>query len=374
MKSKKSVRVLIASVVKQRPATLSAFLRTLRWQRLAPHIDTRFLFIDDCDNAESSQMLREAGKVWDATPKPEGAEYSNAGSITHRWTVPTFNWLGAEKDRILRYAEEERFDAVLLADSDLLLAPDTLNSLLSSERDLVSAVFYTSWAPAALPLPQVWVKHPYEFSGGLVGQRYEADEFLKLLSERQLMRVGGLGACTLIRSAILPRISFLPVEGLPTHGMWQGEDRHFCVRATQQQVELWADAWPDVFHVYREADEEHIDGMLSLLEREHAPAHDDLVSFTISSLEPPHPSLVALKSHVRGRLGSLPTLPEIAETIAEMRPGEERILKTSFPNWYKVKEYQGREIAMHIKLLSRRPYGLHPTEADVRSTIEAFLA
>lgn len=369
-----SQRILAASVVNQDPAVFKAFADSLQWQ--TGRFDVDYLFLLDrsmpgeqldgieeivCDIPTASWLLADA--------KDDEAKYA-VSNETHHWTKPTFYWLAREKQKLIEYAKDKRYDALWLVDSDLICSPDTLSSLWNTEKDVVSGVFYTKWEKHSPALPQVWMQHPYEFQG----RGIEAHEFLGSLADRQVVRVAGLGACTLIRAAVLDRVGFWPlVAGLPGHGMWQGEDRHFCITAERNHVELWADAWPDIWHCYRPDQRSQIGNIkydLSAENRGQWGSHPteataeagDLVSFTLEPLE--EPQIAGHKEHVRGRLGAIKMLPLIEKAVRSMRAGDEQILRVSFPLWYPVAPYRGRSKLVRVKLLHCKPYSTHPTESD----------
>jgi hypothetical protein len=350
------IRILAGSVCKQDYEVLKAHVATMEWQTGKYRVD--LCFVDDNDDEACTALLKEKAKYYlKANPKPQGAEYA-VTSETHHWSRPMFSWLAEEKQRILDIAEEERYDAVLLVDSDLLLSPDTLDSLWNAKKPVVSGVFWTKWTKDAPPLPQVWLAHPYE----LQGMGVEAHEFLGAISERQLQRVAGLGACTLIRADVLGRVGYWPlVDGLPEWGMWQGEDRHFCVKAQRNHVDLWADSWPDIWHCYRPEDRKDIEWQLAALRPtiRMAPLVGDLVSFTLEPLE--EPNLAGYTEHVRGRLGAIRMLPQIEEALQTMRAGEEMMLRVAFPRWYPVAQYRGQARLVRLKLLHCKPFAPHPS-------------
>lgn len=346
------MRVLIASVVRQEPDVLAAHLRCLKGQRLRGRVYPDLLYLVDADGehvTETREMLADAGaEVWMTGPRPEGAAYA-VSSQTHHWAEPTFHFLGREKDRILDHARERCYDAVLLVDSDLLLGAETLQSLLDADKPVCSAVFWTAWQPGEQPLPQVWQRHPYGFDGG----GWSAPGFLAALGGCGLVRVRGLGACTLIRREALVRgVSFAPVEGLPSGGMWQGEDRHFCVRAERLHVELWADAWPRVWHCYRPEDRTEIPARAEelLAMPEGAPLPGDLVSLRLESLDVPR--LHAHGEFLRGRLGTLPTPREVERAVADLTPGRAAFVPLRFPADWPVRA--GEETTLRVTLLGVR--------------------
>lgn len=361
------MRILVASVTNNPPELLAPHLLHLREQEVPDEIELSSFYITDNVPYESAELLDEAGvRMKEAEPKPDDATYA-VSAETHHWSKPTFYWLARQKQFLIDVAKNERFDAIWLVDSDLVVGSDTLASLLSCNRSVVSAVFWTHWTPDAPPLPQVWMEHPYE----LQGRGYEAHEFIRSLRERELIQVGGLGACTLIRSDVFGKVGFWPlIDGLPDWGMWQGEDRHFCVRAERNHIALWADAWPDIFHIYRPSDLDRLPSFQRPTSR--PPKVGDLVSFTIEPVE--EPARAGYKEHVRGRLGALRILPNIERALQEMKPGDERFIKARFPSWWKVPEYRGKTKALHLRLIAVKDGApLPPTLADFESSTDFLL-
>lgn len=388
-------KILVGAVTRAAPNILEAHLRSIRWQRAEAELELYYIADPELPQ-ESHDLLREFDtRLLLASEKPEEALYE-IDDTTHHWNQLTFGWLAKEKQRLLDLAAAEDFDAVWLVDSDLLCDPGTLDSLLACQKEVVSGVFYTKWQPEAPPLPQCWLQHPY----GLNGLGLEAHEYLDLLANRGLVRVAGLGACTLIRSSVLPRVAYWPlVEGLPSGGMWQGEDRHFCVRAERQHIGLYADAWPDIFHVYRPQDEALIPETMERLQQQEVlgnkiysvpegkkidpeslkpgglipdygeghvrlihdgkPRVGDLVSFTLEACE--EPQLVGRIEHVRGRLGQIRLAPDLERVLLEMTPGDERFERINFPLWYPLAAYRGSSRILRIRLLAAKPYSLPPS-------------
>lgn len=343
-------RILVASCVRQDPEVLRAHLQTLAWQRLPQGVSVSYAFVDDNSEAESSTVLRsfEGATIFAPTARPEGASYEVSES-GHSWSVPTFYHLATQKQRLLDLTLAEHFDATFVVDSDLLLAPDTLASLIATEKEVVSGVFWTSWSGGDAPLPQVWTTHPYGFDGA----GWTTHTFLSALRRRELVRVHGLGAATLIRASAIRRgASFSLVDGLPSWGMWQGEDRHFCVNAERRHIELYADAWPQIFHIYRPSDRAHIPDVLSQLEpgSDAPPQEGAWVSLKIEPCE--EPNLALHREHIRGRLGSLPLLPDIEDAVREMRISDSRFVRAYFPAETPIEEYRGKAKLLKVTLVS----------------------
>ena len=364
------MRILLASVTNASPEILERHLDSVSRLRLPKGCSLDFAYVmDPALHEDSRRLLDDVSErfnllVAEGDPKPEGAEYE-VNESTHHWTKPTFGWLGAQKEHLLEMAKEDLYDAIFFVDSDLVLDGGTLSSLITSKRDIVSAVFWTKWTPESPPLPQVWMTHPYEFQGKGV----EAHEFLRSLTQRELIRVGGLGACTLMHREVFDKISWLPIEGLPEGGMWQGEDRHFCVRAARNHVMLWADSWPDILHLYREEDlEKQLPYSEPPLQDEERPYFGDFVSLILEPTE--EKDFAGRQRHLRGRLGALRLLPSIEDAILEMRPGDDRLVRVRFPMWWDMprgfmgvplESYAGETKSVLVRLLDAKPFGLAPT-------------
>ena len=370
------IRIMAGAVVNQDPAVFRAYLTALRWQVGKFQVDLKFILdasMEDARFHELKAIAKEFGATVDESgPKPEAAKYS-IDSTTHGWTVPTFYWLAEEKQRLIDHAKANGYDGCLLVDSDLLCSPDTLSSLWHTQKEVVSGVFWTKWTPESPPLPQVWLSHPYE----LQGRGMEAHEFLGALAYRKLVQVNGLGACTLIRASAYDKVGYWPlIEGLPTYGMWQGEDRHFCIRAARNQVSLWADAYPDIWHCYRPEDRAQIpEVMRGMRDRgtHFDPAPDDwgtgyyhgvgdLVSFTVEPLE--ERQLPGYIHHERGRLGAIRMLPQIERELQDMRAGDERIISLRYPRWWEIPDYRGQTKLVRLKLLHCKPFTEHPSLSE----------
>ncbi len=358
------MKILGGAVVRQDPRILAAHLKTMKWQELRDGHTLDLAYVVDLDidspgYREALDLLTDDPDIrpimTDVMERPAGAEYE-AGEDTHRWQIATFQHLARLKQTFLDYAVEHGYDAVFMVDTDLLLDRHTLQSLIDTGMPVVSGVFWTSWASDSPPLPQVWQRHPYEL--GTV--KLPEHKFLSNISKRQLQQVGGLGACTLIDVKLLDKLRYWPfLEGLPTEGMWQGEDRHFCIRANRAHIQLWADPWPDIYHVYRPSYVEHIPNVMGYLEFADLPSADigDLVSFTLEELDTP--ALAGLRMHVRGRLGQLELLPEIETDLQSLAPGQECLTRVSFPLHYPVEDLRGQTRLMRIKLLAVKRYLPH---------------
>jgi hypothetical protein len=269
-------------------------------------------------------------------------DFDDKNPQTHLWQQTAFERVAQNKQRLFDKAVKEKYDYVWICDTDLLLDRTTLWSMYHANQSIVAAVYWTRWqANSEVPCgPQVWLRHPYD----LAGRGMDAPAFRSLLVDRQFVRVWGLGACMLVKAEVLTKARYWPllpelVEAAkqPGMGMLAGEDRTFCVMAERNHIEMYADAWPDIFHVYRPDDEQDINGILeefTAADRYHAlyPAYGDAVSLQVVPLEDPHfgPAIV------RGRVGQLKLLPELEAAVLSMQRGDRRLLRLAFPIHYEL--------------------------------------
>ena len=263
-KVKPKEKVLIASPVRQTAAVLREFLESLAFLERTT-METDYLFIDDNEEEASSNILRDfisqhEGTIFDSnnddgTTQEKGIYTRDEGG--HYWRDEQIWRVAGLKNRILQYAKDQKYDAVFLIDSDLVLHPRTLEQLVSAQKDIVSNIFWTRWQPGTREMPQVWLQDEYALyrKGGkseagkeILDENTQTDAFLNQLRVPGCYEVGGLGACTLIRKTALEAgVSF---DQIPNVSFW-GEDRHFCIRAQALGFRLYVDTHLPAYHIYR---------------------------------------------------------------------------------------------------------------------------
>ncbi|MFZ4650239.1 MAG: glycosyltransferase family 2 protein [Rubrivivax sp.] len=268
-------RILIASPVRQKPAILAQFLASIKRLR-STGLDLACAFIDDNVDPESSRLLAEfdfPGEcvVTRVDSSDKGSEYRQ-DEVTHHWKEDLIWKVAGFKDLLIELALDTGMDYLFLADSDLVLSPYTLEHLVGCDKEVVSEVFWTSWQPGQLQLPQVWARGEYELARRRREEQLtEAEvhvrtlEFIRHAYQPGLRQVGGLGACTLIsRSALAKGARFAEIDNLT----YWGEDRHFCVRARSLGIELWADTTHPPLHLYRESELARVNDYIRWAERD----------------------------------------------------------------------------------------------------------
>ncbi|MFJ7663248.1 glycosyltransferase [Lysinibacillus sp. NPDC097162] len=252
--------ILIASPVRQKPYILAYFLTSLQSLN-QDELVVDFLFIDDNDDKQSTELLTSFQSKNERVKIIKNDQQNDIymkDDKTHYWTDSLIEKVAKMKDSIIDHAIEFNYDGLFLIDSDLMLYPNTLQNLWDEQKDIISNVFWTEWQKDIEALPQVWMMDEYTLYEIKNGEKLEPIEianrtaaFIKQLKVPGVYEVGGLGACTLIsRKALLKGVRFKQLKNL---SFW-GEDRHFCIRATALDLQLFVDTRFPAFHIYRDSD------------------------------------------------------------------------------------------------------------------------
>lgn len=250
-------RLLIGSPIRQDFNILMNFISFLKGiEKRGVSID--YFFIDDNDDTNSSTMLKNfALELEEKVTIEEGEKADNyiRTENTHHWKESLIWKVAGYKNRIIDYAKKNDYDYLFLIDSDIMIHPKTLISLINSNKDIISEVFWTRWQKETRELPQVWMCDEYSFvtkerDKVLTDEEYnrEYTNFIEKLRKPGVYEVGGLGACTLIsKKAIDAGVNFSKIYNL---SFW-GEDRHFCIRAAALGLKLYVDTTYPACHIYR---------------------------------------------------------------------------------------------------------------------------
>ncbi|MGS0765106.1 glycosyltransferase [Syntrophomonas curvata] len=253
-------QVLIGSTVRQDQRTLKYFLDSLRDLR-KDGCQADYFFVDDNDEAGSSQLLRAfrplAARVSCLPGSHQIVPYVK-DNITHRWNEQLVWRVAHNKNLIMQACLTGGYDYLLLVDSDLLLHPETLLHLIANNKDIISEIFWTRFQADSTELPNVWLRDDYKLYPAQREEQVSPEEarrrireFLVMLRQPGTYRVGGLGACTLFsRRSLQAGVSYAEIYNLSL----AGEDRHLCVRAAALGFELWADTCFPCYHIYRPRD------------------------------------------------------------------------------------------------------------------------
>lgn len=222
--------------------------------------DIHYLFVDDNENNESSRLLQKFSKDTEKVfihKQNETTSYE-CNDNTHHWNEHLIWKVAGFKNMMIQFALKDEYDYLFLIDSDLILHPATLESLIKAKKDIISEVFWTKWQPHFPELPQVWLFDQYEQYPKKRNESLTSDEltsrhrsFIEQIKIPGVYEVGGLGACTLIsKNALQAGVNFEEIKNV---SFW-GEDRHFCIRAAALGFKLYVDTNYPAYHIYRESD------------------------------------------------------------------------------------------------------------------------
>jgi len=251
-------RILIGSPVRESPEILKEYADSLM-NLDREGIKTEFLFIDDNVNRESVEVLHKLTKLLPGTIMAgDGKSPGNMSDFKHKWDIDSISRVSEYRNRILEIARDGDYDGLFFVDSDLLLHPKTLIHLIEQDKDIISEIYWTRWAPSGPLYPQVWMYDnytQYEPCGAVVLRpdqiRKKTEDFHRMLKKPGVYKVGRLGGCMLISKKVLKSdISFRRIYNLS----FAGEDRHFCVRAAVKGFEMYVDTAFPAYHIYRVSD------------------------------------------------------------------------------------------------------------------------
>lgn len=151
-------------------------------------------------------------------------------SNDHLWTHDNLTKMHALRNRTVKKMLDGGFDYWFSVDTDVILHPMTLKTLIEADKDIVSEIFWTKhWCNA-------WLCD-------------QASGMLSKWKEPGLYEVGMTGACTLVKRKVFEAgADYTPIPCIQKV-LW-GEDRHFCIRATCLGFSLWVDTHYPAEHLF----------------------------------------------------------------------------------------------------------------------------
>ena len=226
-------RVLIGAPVRQDHTTFYKYLKALN------QLDTNGVEVDFFFILHNSPRLKRFLKPSQYIEYTSDNEYIR-DQISHHWTVANLSDVANMKNFLLAVARD--YDYFFLVDSDIILERDTLQRLMSHQKDIVAQCFWTAWTQNSEPMPNAWIADFYSFA---------FDNQWRHWHKEGLFAVGGTGACILISKNVLKNdnVSYTPIPNV-TFSNW--EDRAFCIRASVCGYEMYIDTTNPPLHLYRQ--------------------------------------------------------------------------------------------------------------------------
>ena len=187
-----------------------------------------FFVVNDCaeilpDIRNAKVITRETGEAYEKT------------SNDHLWSLDLMLKMSDLRNETIHEMLDGGFDYWLSVDTDLILQPETLRTLIEADKDIVSEIFWTQ-APNGNYWCNAWM---FDQSAGM------KEEWRK----PGLYRVGMTGALMLVQRKVFEAgVDYTPIPNIRT--ALRGEDRHFCVRAACAGFKLWIDTHCPATHLY----------------------------------------------------------------------------------------------------------------------------
>lgn len=166
------------------------------------------------------------------------------GEDTHHWYYKTMQVVAYMRSKLLQKAREEGYDYLFMVDTDMILHPLTLQTLIDANKDIVAEVAWSKWSPDTLEAPTAWDYNCYDFIPDIATR-------VAQFKQPGLYKVGMTGACTLFSRKVLETgVDYTEIPNLKING----EDRNFCIKAAVHGLEIWADTNYPPKHIYRESE------------------------------------------------------------------------------------------------------------------------
>ena len=220
------ISILIAAPLKQEPKIFREYQDSLDRLIIPDGVTVdRFFVVNDCD--EVIPEIRDAEYIVINT----GDKYERITN-DHIWTRDNLDKMPLLRNACIQRVLDGGYDYLFSVDTDLVLQPETLATLLDADKDIVSELFWTNgWCNA-------WM---YDQSSGMDAAWVN----------RGLYHVGMTGACTLIKAAVFDAgVNYDRIPNIK-NALW-GEDRWFCIRAACHGFEMWADSHFPPEHLFTE--------------------------------------------------------------------------------------------------------------------------
>jgi len=229
-------KILLCGAVHEKKEIFELHLESIRNLEIPNEIQLDSIYIlHNCEHLKDL-FTTENYMIYNNQTKYEKDE------ITHNWQNNNFKDVVNMKNTLLHYALKYNYDYIFFIDSDIILHPKSLKSLLNADKDMISNIFWTKWQPQDEPNPNAWDFDNYSFIDGT----------MQKLKTKGYHRVGMTGACTLIKRKILESgVNWNPISNV-SYSFW--EDRAFCIKVAINNFEIWTDSHYPAIHLYRESD------------------------------------------------------------------------------------------------------------------------
>lgn len=148
----------------------------------------------------------------------------------HCWSQDNLDKMPQLRNMTIRRCLDGYYDYLFSIDTDVIVQPETLVTLLETDKSIVSEIFWTNgWCNA-------WM---YDQSGGMSQGWHEPG----------LYQVGMTGACTLMKDFVFRRgVNYSRIPNILN--VLRGEDRWFSIRAACAGFDMYVDTHYPATHLF----------------------------------------------------------------------------------------------------------------------------
>ena len=217
------MRVLIAAPLRQDVDVFLEYQEALDRLIIPGGITVdRYFVVNDCP--EVIPYIKGDYEVCDTGDKYEKCVND------HCWSQDNLDKMPQLRNMTIKRCLDGYYDYLFSIDTDVIVQPQTLQTLLEADKNIVSEVFWTKgWCNA-------WM---YDQSGGMSQGWHEPG----------LYQVGMTGACTLMKDFVFRRgVNYSRIPNILN--VLRGEDRWFCIRAACLGIGMWLDTHCPATHLF----------------------------------------------------------------------------------------------------------------------------
>lgn len=230
------MRVLVGAPLRQDPGIFREYLKAIDGLTLPDGVTVDRFFIANGTDPACLEMLKP--HEYDVRDDLAPTAYT-AGEADHVWTVADMLKMCELRSVLTDKVRDEGYDYLFSVDTDVIVNPETLATLLRRKAEIVTEIFWTR-ADNGFEWANAWNTDNYT----VYRQNYD---YWRIPG---VYPVGMAGACTLIHRRVFEAgVSYRKIPNIDTALI--GEDRHFCVRAACAGFEHFLDTTCPARHLYR---------------------------------------------------------------------------------------------------------------------------
>jgi len=141
------------------------------------------------------------------------------------------------RNKIVKYAIDNKFDGILFVDSDMVIPKNTLTDMIKENKDIVSALYIKKNDKKVIEL---FFKNENYINDGLVIRNIREDEIIN----KDVIEIDACGfGCVLIKTPVFLKVGY-PYFKFTINpnddSLRLGEDIDFCVKAKSKGCKLYA--------------------------------------------------------------------------------------------------------------------------------------